>query len=52
MHWEQLVSTAQDLENPDFESMDELGKSYPNLSFTVENRVGKFHEIRLFTFQT
>ena len=28
--------------------MDELGKF--DLSFTVENKVGNFHKIRLFTF--
>ena len=33
--------------NPDFESMDELGEF--DLNFTVENKVGNFHQIRLFT---
>ena len=32
--------------NPNFESMDELGKF--DLSFTVENKVRNFHKIRLF----
>ena len=26
-------------------------KLYPNLNFTVENKMGNFHEIRLLTFQ-
>ena len=34
--------------NPNFESMDELGKF--DLSFTVENKVGNFHKRRLFSF--
>ena len=29
--------------------MDEL--KYPNLNFTVENKMGNLHKLRLFTFQ-
>ena len=36
--------------NPNFESMDELGKF--DLSFTVENKVGNFRNKILFTFIT
>ena len=34
--------------NPNFESMDELGKL--DLNFTVENKAGNLHKIKLLTF--
>ena len=37
------------LKNPNFESVDELGKVCPNLSFSVENKIGNLQKIRLFT---
>ena len=63
MNWEKLRSPATATfknikiplctgKNCNFATMDELRKLCPNLSFTVENKMGNLHKIRLFTFQT
>ena len=42
MNWEKLGnihSLRPTFQNPNVESMDELGKFSPNLSFTVENKM-------------
>ena len=42
MNWEKLGSIHSPrptFQNPNFESIDELEKLCPNLSFTVENKI-------------
>ena len=46
-----MCSLRPTVKNPNFASMDELEKLYPNLNFTVENKMGNLNKIRLFTFQ-
>ena len=48
--WEELGSSClrPTLRKSQFKSMEELGK----FMFTLESKIGNFHEIRLFTFET
>ena len=40
-----MHSPRPTFQNPSFEyDMDELGKFCPNLSFTVENKIGNSHQ--------
>ena len=47
MNWEKLGSIHSPrptFQNPNFESIDELEKLCPNLSFTVENKIWNSHK--------
>ena len=47
INWEKfgsIRSPKPTFQNPNFESMDELGKNIYVLSFTVENKMGNLHK--------
>ena len=47
MNWKKLGnihSPGPTFQNPNVEFMDELGKRSPNLTFTVENKMGNSHK--------
>ena len=54
MNWEKKkVNIAQErplFQNPNFESVDELGNLYPNLSWNNETMIGNSHKKRMVTF--
>ena len=54
MKWEKLgsIHNLPTFQSLNFESMDELGKLCPNLSVTVESKMGNLHKTGMATFQT
>ena len=54
MNWEQLGSAAEHQlsKTPILHLSMNWQKLYPNLNFTIENKIGILHKIRLFEFQT